>query len=236
MDSYIALDLETTGLSSKTDRILEIGAIRIIEGEEKEEYSTLVDPKTEIPERITELTGITGEMVKGMPDAATAVKKLVEFCEDLPILGHNILFDYKFVKHDAVNLGLTFEKDAIDTLKIARTFLAELPSRRLQALCEYYEIHQENAHRALDDARMAHRLYQCLKKDFLEGHEEQFSPKHLEYKVKKQAPVTEAQKRYLQDLIKYHRIEFDTEIDSLTKNEASRSIDKIISSYGRILK
>ena len=110
MKDFVVLDLETTGLTPKTDRILEIGAIKVVDGEIKERYSTFINPQMEIPRRITELTGITGDMVKDAPLREEAVRGLVEFCQDLPLLGHNILFDYSFVKHDAVNLGLAFEK------------------------------------------------------------------------------------------------------------------------------
>ena len=152
MKNFVVLDLETTGLIPKTDRILEIGAVKVVDGEIKERYSTFINPQMEIPRRITELTGITGDMVKDAPLREEAVHGLVEFCQDLPLLGHNILFDYSFVKHDAVNLGLVFEKEALDTLQIARQALPELESRSLEFLCSYYGIRRENAHRAMDDA------------------------------------------------------------------------------------
>ena len=140
MKNFVVLDLETTGLTPKTDRILEIGAVKVVDGEIKERYSTFINPQMEIPRRITELTGITGDMVKDAPLREEAVRGLVEFCQDLPLLGHNILFDYSFVKHDAVNLGLAFEKEALDTLQIARRALPELESRSLEFLCSYYGI------------------------------------------------------------------------------------------------
>ena len=132
MDAYIALDLETTGLSPKSDRILEIGAARVLNGAVEARYSTLINPRMEIPAKITELTGITQEMVKEMPEIKEAVPELLAFCGDLPLLGHNIMFDYSFVKHSAVNCGFAFEKEGIDTLKISRALLAGLPSRSLQ--------------------------------------------------------------------------------------------------------
>ena len=153
MKDFVVLDLETTGLTPKTDRILEIGAIKVVDGAVKERYSTFINPQMEIPPRITGLTGITQDMVKNAPLREEAVRKLVEFCRDLPLLGHNILFDYSFVKHDAVNLGLEFEKEALDTLTVARLALPELESRSLEYLCGYFGICRENAHRAMDDAQ-----------------------------------------------------------------------------------
>ena len=92
MREYVSLDLETTGLEPKKDRIIEIGAVKIKDGEIRKTYATLVDPQMKIPERITKLTGITSQMVEGKPLAREAVKGLLDFCGDLPLLGHNILF------------------------------------------------------------------------------------------------------------------------------------------------
>ena len=103
MENYVALDLETTGLSPKNDRILEIGAVKIEEGRETGRIATLIDPQMKIPERITALTGISQKMVKGMPVIGEVVGELVEFCEGFPLLGHNIIFDFSFVKQWAVN-------------------------------------------------------------------------------------------------------------------------------------
>ena len=236
MTEYVALDLETTGLEPARDRIIEIGAIKVRNKEVVEEYGTLINPQMEIPRRITELTGISNKMVQGQPYIAQALGKLLEFCEDLPLLGHNLMFDYSFVKHQAVNAGMEFEKKGMDTLKLARVLLPELPSRSLQNLRVFYEIPQEDAHRALEDARTTYLLYERLLTEFEEKEPELFVPGTLIYKVKRQGPVTAAQKRYLQDLIKYHRIELNVEIDSLTKNEASREIDKILSTYGKIMR
>lgn len=233
-DSYIALDLETTGLNPSSDRILEIGAVKVVNGQIKETYETLVNPEMKISGRIEELTGITNEMAAKGEDRKKAVEKLVEFCEDLPLLGHNILFDYSFVKRSAVNQKLEFEKEGIDTLKIARILFPDMEHRTLGALCTYYKIEQERAHRAACDALAAMELYRRMREQFSANSSDLFAPKPLVYKVKKQGPITPAQKGYLKDLVKYHRIELEMSVDSLTKNEASRIIDKIILEYGRI--
>lgn len=233
-DTYIALDLETTGLNPSTDRILEIGAVKVICGKQAETYETLVNPGRKIERRIEELTGITDEMAAGGMDTRTAVTGLVEFCGDLPLLGHNIIFDYSFVKQNAVNLNLLFEKQGIDTLKIARALFPEMESRSLQALCAYYEIRPKMAHRAAFDALASMELYRRMREQFPESPEELFAPRPLSYKAKKQGPITPAQKGYLNDLLKYHKITLELSVDSLTKNEASRIIDGIISEHGRI--
>ena len=235
-DSYIALDLETTGLSPEQDRILEIGAVKVQDGQVRETYETLLNPGISISPRIRELTGITDEMAAGGKDTRTALEELVAFCGELPLLGHNILFDYSLVKTNAVDFGLKFEKAGIDTLKIARILLPDAEHKSLTALCCHYGISHERAHRAVDDARAAMELYLRLIREFPDSPAELFDPKPLAYRPKKQGPVTPAQKGYLNDLIKYHKITIDVSLDTLTKNEASRLIDKIISTHGRILR
>lgn len=234
MNSYIAVDLETTGLNPKSDRILEIGALKIIDGKEQGIFKSFVDPRMKVPAYITELTGITDEMVSGQPTAETAVKEFLGFAEDLPLLGHNVMFDYSFLKHQAVNQRLEFERRACDTLKIARKAFPGLPSRSLEAMCAYYQIDRTHAHRAFDDAKATDELYRLLGREYKDLHQDWFEPQNLNLKVKRQGPITEAQKRYLNDLLKYHKIECNAAIESLTKNEASRMIDNIILSHGRI--
>ena len=236
MNSYIAIDLETTGMHPKNDRIIEIGAIKVVEGEVKEQFTTFVNPRMAVPARIQKLTGITTEMAKSGLLIEDVLPKLLDFCGDAPLLAHNIMFDYSFIKHKAVNLGMDFECQGIDTLAIARKTLCKLESRRLCALCDYYKIESGHSHRASDDANSAHLLYQKLKADFENQVPELFEAKKLVHRVKKQNPITKKQKDYLNDLLKYHKIGIDVEIDSLTKNEASRLIDKIILANGRIMR
>ena len=140
METYIAIDLETTGLSPKLDRIVEIGAVRVEDGQITDELKLFVDPGRELPARITELTGITQDMLKDAVSQETAIRQVTDFCEDLVLLGHNILFDYSFLKRSAVNHGLPFVHQGIDTLKLARHFLPDAESRRLEDLCTSYHI------------------------------------------------------------------------------------------------
>lgn len=230
----VALDLETTGLNPKKDQILEIGAARIVDGEVTDTYSVFVNSGGKIPEFVINLTGITDEMAAGGLPLREAMEGFLEFCGGADILGHNILFDYSFLKRNAVNLDHTFEKNGIDTLQIARKFLGDLPSRSLGALCGHYQIQQEKQHRAFEDAISAYRLYECMKREFEKASPAAFWAKPLIYQVKKEAPITISQKRYLNDLTKYHRIDLDVSLETMTKNEASRMIDTILSEYGRI--
>lgn len=235
LNSYIALDLETTGLNPKYARILEVGAVKIKEGKVVDTYSKIVNAKTFLSDQIVNLTGITQRMMEQGEDIEKVIVELLDFCEDEVLLGHNILFDFSFVKKAAVNHKLTFEKKAIDTLKLARRFLPQLEKRSLEYLCEYYDIEQEEKHRAYFDAIAASKLYQIFLQEFYDGNEEAFLPFQLNYQVKRESRITPRQKIYLNDLVKYHKIALNVQIDSLTKNEASRMIDGIILQYGRII-
>ena len=119
IDSYIALDLETTGLSPSEDRILEIGAVKVKNGSICEWYETLVNPGMAISPRIRELTGIDDEMAATGKDTGTAVAELVDFCGELPLLGHNILFDYSATDFNHV-------ESAVSTAEMGVRRLAEL--------------------------------------------------------------------------------------------------------------
>ena len=202
IQDFVVLDLETTGLSVKEDQILEIGAVKVQGGEVTASYETFVNPGRKVPERITELTGIRDEMIADAPDVETAVRGFLDFCGGLPLLGHNILFDYSFIKQAAINARLDFEKEAWDTLKIARKALPDLESRSLEALCGYYQIPREHAHRAMDDVLETLALFRKLEEGFSEDHPEWFAAAPLKAKMKREVPATEAQKKYLADLIR----------------------------------
>ncbi len=247
INSYVSIDLETTGLNPKLDKIIEIGAVKVIEGVRTETFSTYVNPGRKLEERITELTGIYQEQVDDAEDVTQILPGLLDFLEDLPLVGHRILFDYSFLKKAAVNQKLPFEKKGIDTLRIARCFLPQLEKRSLEYLCKYYEI-PHLAHRALEDAEATAALYERLVRDFGEGAgvseaaqrvvgrneaAKLFEPQPLHYNVKKDSPITKAQKERLSRLIAQHNLEVDYDVEKLTRSEASRYTDKIYEKYGR---
>ncbi len=232
MNSYISLDMEATGLSPRNDRIIELGAIKVIDGVEKEIFSTFVNPGRRLDERITELTGINDDDLKDAPYIGEIIGDFVAFTEDLPLLGHHIISDYAIIKQAAANNKIEFEKEALDTLKISRACLIELPSKRLKDLCEHYGINLE-AHRALNDARATFELYKCLEKDFKEKYPEIFVPAKLNHKVKKEGPIRKAQLEKIHTLIERHNIDCPYEIERMTMNEAGRYIDILLARYGK---
>ena len=232
--SYVAIDLETTGIGAKREKITEIGMVKVVDGAIADTYHTMVNPHREIPERIVELTGITDEMVKDAPDVEEILPQVIAFCEGFPILGHQIIFDYGFLMQAAVNMKLDFKKDAVDTLKLCRYLMPGPEKKNLGAACLYFGITPETAHRALSDAVSTHLLYEKLKDQFGEKRSDLFEAKPLIYKAKKERPATKRQKQHLHDLLKYHRIKTTVDIDHMSGNEISRMIDKIIFTHGKI--
>ncbi|MBQ6696088.1 MAG: 3'-5' exonuclease [Lachnospiraceae bacterium] len=232
IDSYISIDLETTGLNPKLDKIIEIGAVKVVNGEITDTFSTFVNPGRKLEERIIELTGITQKQVDEAPAIEQIFPELVAFLEDFPLLGHRILFDYSFLKKAAVNQKYSFEKKGIDTLRIARVFLPQLEHRSLEYLCKYYGI-DHTAHRATGDARATHELYQLFKQQYAGQEDRVFEAQCLNYSVKKETPATKAQKERLYRLIELHGLVVDYDVEKLTRGEASRYTDKIYEKYGR---
>lgn len=233
MESFVVFDIETTGISVMDNSITEIGAVKIVDDEVVEQFNQLINPETMIPENIVLLTGITNEMVRDKPNINFVLPEFIDFCRGFDILGHNIKFDFSFIKANAKKLNLAFEKKALDTLTISRKVLRDLPSRKLGCLCEYYNIDYLNGHRAYNDAYATYELYKQLKTDFYMGNEDLFVPRPILWKPKKVSTITYKQKAYLAALLKKHNVTLDKHIDELTKNEASRVIDNIINTYGR---
>lgn len=235
INDYVCVDIETTGIRPKWDRIIEIGAVKVRDGRVTDTFSELIYPGVMLPYQITALTGITDEMLYGKPEIEQILPKFIEFAkDDIYLLGHNTRFDYSFLKQNAINLDLDFDKKGLDTLKAARKVLPELPSRALDCLCEYFGIKDDNHHRAFNDASVTAQLYSILTRQYGDSVPGAFEPFEFIYQIKKMQPITERQKKYLKALIRYHKLETDYEIDSLSKNEASRKIDKIILQNGKI--
>lgn len=162
LKSYIAFDLETTGLSPQEHEIIEIGALKVREGKVVDRFMEFVHPDKPITSMITNITHITNDMVAGARSCPEVIHDFLSFCEDDVLIGHNVMFDYSFVKCSAVREGLTFEKMGIDTLKIARKVHKDFESKSLGALCDYYHIENPAAHRAYYDALATAKLYQTL--------------------------------------------------------------------------
>ena len=232
---YIVVDLEMTGVHAKNDSITEIGAVKVTE-HRTETFQTLVKPRTRISREIEKLTGITNEMVESAPSPKEAMTAFLEFAADLPLVGHMITCDYAFLKQAAVNCGLPFERQGLDTLKISRACLPELESHTLDYLTEYYDIPREMNHRALQDALATNVLYRAMATEFEETHEKDFRLKQLNYHAKKQTPATVQQLRYLKRYCEMMGAPLPEGMEGFTRSEASRVTDKLIEKYGKLPK
>ncbi len=150
---FICFDLETTGLSAQNDRITEIGAVRLHNGEITERFDIFVDPERPIPEKITQLTSITNEMVQGAPKEAEALQQFFDFCgENAVLVAHNASFDASFVRAALQRQGKPFENTYIDTVTMARSLLPDLKKATLDSVANYLKLKPFHHHRAEDDA------------------------------------------------------------------------------------
>ncbi len=241
INSFVAIDIETTGLSPEDNQIIEVGALRVREGVVTETLSLLINPQVRLPLRIVELTGITDEMLAEQKSFKDQSRIIYDFIGQDPLLGHNIRFDYIFLKYHLANSGYTIDNKVIDTLSIARGLHPDFLSRSLASMCEAYDLVNEAAHRAYEDAEVTMKLYFAMCKRMMEGSggesvniEKLTNPVTCYYRMKKQEPITPKQKNYLNDLLKYHKINKALDIEKMTKSQASKAIDQIILNYGRM--
>ncbi len=159
-EPVVVFDLETTGLSPVNDRITEIGAVMIQDGEVTEKFSTFVNPHRNIPEKITQITGITDEMVQDAPDEKHALKAFFEFTKGCMLIAHNAHgFDMRFVKESAKRSKTTFNNSYLDTLPLAQALLLGLRNYKLGTIAKKLNIPAFNAHRAQDDAYALAQIY-----------------------------------------------------------------------------
>lgn len=230
---YVAVDLEMTGLKASRDKILEIGAVHCKKGQVTERFQMLVNPLRKLSPEITALTGITDAMAETGETLQRAMEAFLEFLGDLFLVGHNLMWDFAFLKQSAVNLGIPFEAKGLDTLKLSRQLLLEPEKKTLESLGQYFGFLLRQEHRALGDAEASSSLFELLREQFEESQPELFVPRPLLYRAKKQGPVTAKQKKYLKELADYHKIELPVSFEGMTKNEASRLTDQILLRYGK---
>ena len=220
--SFVALDLETTGLDTKKDKIIEIGAVKYQDGVEVDAFSTYVHSPIQVPANILELTGILKEDLDKAPEFQEIKDDFLHFLGDEILLGHRILFDFAHVKRAFALEKIPYERKGIDTLKLCRTYMPEGQSKRLKDVCEYFGIPLEN-HRALADARGAAEVYFRLCKEYPEV--AKIAPTPLQYKIKKETRITLSQIEQIQKLTSRLGITPDYEAEKLTRSEASRIIE-----------
>ncbi len=162
---YVCIDIETTGFSSQNDEIIELAALKIENNKIVDSFSTLVNPMCEISSRITNLTGISSDMLIDAPVIEDVFPKYIKFIGDYVVVGHNInAFDSNFLYDTADKLGMNgFSNDFIDTLTMAKKVLPKLKSFSLESVSEALGVSYEGAHRALADCEITYKCYELLK-------------------------------------------------------------------------
>ena len=151
---YTVIDIETTGLSKSYHQITEIAAAKIRNGEIVEQYQTLVNPQVRIPAFITQLTGITNQMVQDAPTIKHALPDFLGFLQKDIFVAHNATFDFGFLDHNLkMHHGQNLLNQKLCTKKLANRLLPNLSHKRLQDLCRHFNINNSRAHRALGDVQ-----------------------------------------------------------------------------------
>ena len=181
MKRYAVIDVETTGGSAYSHKIIEIGVVLIDGDKITQTYSTFINPERPIPYGITRLTGIDDSMVVGAPKFYQVAKKIIELTADRIFVAHNVHFDFSFVHKEFADLGFSFKAEKLCTVRLARTHFPGLASYSLGKLCQDIGIKLEHAHRALDDARAsAEILVKILKNETEVVAEKLAFPPHLD--------------------------------------------------------
>ncbi len=157
--TYIVFDLETTGFSAIKDRIIEIGAVKVVDGEITDRFSTFVNPGIPIPFEITQLTSITDEMVIGSPGIEVVLPQFLAFAGDGVLVAHNAGFDVGFIEQNLRNQGQKPEFVYVDTVAMARVLLPTLSKYKLNVVAKALNISLENHHRAVDDAAATAEIF-----------------------------------------------------------------------------
>lgn len=163
-DKYIVMDFETTGFDRKYDKIIEMAALKVVDGEITDIFNTLVKPSIELDDYIVELTGITNEMLSDAPDLSEVMPNYIDFIGELPLVGHNISFDVGFL---CQNTEQNINNNYIDTLRLSRKLYQQLEHHRLSDMIEYLNIDSKGKHRSLVDCENCLELLKICKREAL---------------------------------------------------------------------
>jgi len=162
--SYVVLDIETTGLNAKLDKIIEVAAVRLVDNNVVDTFHSMINPEIDIPYEITKLTGITNEMVANAPKTTEVMKLFSEFLQEDCLVAHNAPFDLAFIREQFSIIGRNISNPIVDTLLLSREMLKNLKKHNLGAVSDYFQIQIKKQHRALDDANATAMIFINFKK------------------------------------------------------------------------
>ena len=174
---YALVDIETTGGNAEGNKITEVAIITVDNGVITNEWSSLINPERSIPSFITKLTGIDDDMVQDAPKFFQIAKKIVELTEDRIFVAHNVFFDYRFLQREFQELGFSFRRDVLCTVRLARRAFPGLPSYSLSNLSKHFQLTRVNEHRALDDTRACWEVFRRASEVIHVSAQESLSPK-----------------------------------------------------------
>ena len=160
--TYCVLDLETTGFSATTEKITEVGIMKIKNGEVLDQFSCFVNPEKHIPQRVSEVTNITDDMVADSETIDKVFPKILDFIKDSVLVAHNAPFDMGFLKQNAKNLGYEFDYTYLDTLSLAKDLFPDYKKYKLGKIADNLGIKVEVAHRALDDVDTTVKVFNVM--------------------------------------------------------------------------
>ena len=165
VDDYVLVDIETTGLSPVNDEIIEIGAIKVKDNIIVNEYNQLIKINRRLSPFITNLTGITDDMLKQGKLPTVVFKEFVDFIEDDVIIGHNVNFDFGFLSDKCRRyINYNLQNDCIDTMYLAKKLVPNSINYKLGTLANYFNVSYEGAHRGLKDVEITYEVYNCLRR------------------------------------------------------------------------
>lgn len=163
VNDYVIFDLETTGLDSTKDKIIEIGALKYKNSKLVAEFSVLINPEVKVPEVITKITGLTDNDLQNKKTIREVLPEFLEFIEDLTLIAHNSEFDLGFIEENIKSLGLNMISNKnIDTVEIARKYIPKAYNYKLETLKKYFHL-DYGSHRSVDDCKTTNYVYEYCK-------------------------------------------------------------------------
>lgn len=220
-DTYVVLDLETTGLSADYDEIIEVTCLKVNNGIIVDEINTLIKPNAPINEFITELTGITNEMVKDAPQIEDVISSIFEMISNLPLLGQSLNFDVNFLKKYSNKFNYNFDETIYcDTMMLGRRVLKELKHHRLKDYIKYFKIDVENRHRSYSDCIATKISYENMIPLIPEGG---FKKKHS-YSINLNSLVGDSSLHDVDNLLYQKYIVFTGALERMVRKDAAQMV------------